>query len=207
MNASREGGLSMTNVIVDPADEAIKRRLLTEHLPYELDMIEAAFLFLSDAKYAEWRQIAAFKNVAIEGFWTHARNLIEFLTNGPNIRPAGTASARDFAPSLQPEMIMRDMDRRINEGVSHLVYERKSAQEDKLCGHDMLRVKQHIDREIKKLEAALQPDYKALWSQRAPSVWIETYDLLSATDTTSSTSIYVSNFNFAGPRSDSDPAA
>ena len=49
--------------------------ILREHLPYELDMLEKAFVFLHDPQFAAARQDQFAKNAAIEAFWIHARNL------------------------------------------------------------------------------------------------------------------------------------
>lgn len=118
--------------------------VLKEHLPYELDMLEAAFTFLHSPDYVKSRTWFC-KNAAIETFWLHARNLIEFLTQ-PASDGEGTVSARDFATGFHPVTIMKGMDGLINLGITHLQYGRKSEQEEKLSGYDMLRVKQHIDR-------------------------------------------------------------
>jgi hypothetical protein len=61
-----------------------KRRqfeLFTEHLPYELAMLDAATDFLSrpvseDPSRAGWFRTQS----GIEAFWVHARLLIEFFT-------------------------------------------------------------------------------------------------------------------------------
>lgn len=56
-----------------------QREILTEHLPYELDMFELAFLRLHSAEFADQRKDDFLKNSSIETFWLHARNLIEFF--------------------------------------------------------------------------------------------------------------------------------
>ena len=164
--------------------------ILTEHLPYELDMLEAAFLFLHSQETEKVRAIPFCRNAAIESFWLHARNLIEFLTHRPS-GGAGTVSARDFAPGFDPETIMKEMDQRTNAGVSHLLYERKTQQGEKLNGYDMLRVKEHIEREIKRFEAALSPDYKKIWDVRPAGGRIETDSWLCATNATTSISVSI----------------
>jgi hypothetical protein len=174
----------------------IESSILKEHLPYELAMLELSFIFLNSDKLTKLRSIDFYKNASVECFWLHARNLIEFLTHPPSGGHRGTVSARDFAPSFEPETIMRDMDRRINAGVSHLVYERKSQPEEKLGGYDMLRVKEHIDREIKLFERALLPEYAEIWVPRAPSNWIRTEFSLSSTSSSVSTTSTVLSFGF-----------
>jgi hypothetical protein len=166
--------------------DAVTKSILTEHLPYELDMFEAAFVFLHSNEFAEARKVVFLKNAAIESFWLHARNLIEFLTHSESDGRSGLVSARDFTTGFYPNTIMREIDQRINAGVSHLLYERKTRTEDKLAWHDMLRVKQHVDREINSFEATLLPAYRAVWVPRVPSDWIEVGSLMSSTNSTTS---------------------
>ena len=140
--------------------------ILTEHLPYELDMLDRAFEFLHADKYTDLRQPGFFRNAAIEAFWLHARNLIEFLTHPKNSGPQGTVSARDFTSGFNPDMKMRVMDQRINAWVSHLLYNRESQPEERLDGYDMLRVREAIDREMQQFQKHLLPDYEAIWTAR-----------------------------------------
>jgi hypothetical protein len=188
--------------MIDPVTEAI----LTEHLPYELDMFESAFLVLLDQRFSEQRKLIFVRNAAIECFWTHARNLIEFLTHPASGTQIGTVSARDFAPKFSPQTIMKEMDKRINEGVTHLLYERAELEKIKLNGYDMLRVKEHIDREISRFEKEMNPEYRSVWVPRNPSKWVVADDqTLTATNSTTSTSLLIgggpSGFAPTGPGS------
>jgi hypothetical protein len=172
-------------------DEVVNR-IFQEHLPYELDMLEAAFTFLHSPTFADRRNDVYEKNRAIEAFWTHARNLIEFLAHPRTDDHKGVVSARDFTTGqFDPGMKMREMDQRINAQVSHLTYERRSSPEQKLGGYEMLRVKQAIDRGIKLFEQALAPEYKEMWSTRIPSKWIEVDGTLCATNQTTTTGIII----------------
>jgi len=149
-------------------------------LPYELDMLESSFEFLNADRFADFRTSAFFKNAAIEVFWLHARNMIEFLTHTKNSGPQGTVSAKDFTSGFNPDMKMGEMNQRINAAVSHLLYERKDQTEQKLGGYDMLRVKQAIDREIENFEKALLPKYRDIWIVRNPRKWIKLHGQLSS---------------------------
>jgi hypothetical protein len=171
------------------------RAILTEHLPYELNMLEAAFTFLHSPDFKDVHRIGFVRNAAIEAFWLHARNLIEFLAHRPGGGEIGTVSARDFAPDFYPETIMKQMDQRINAATTHLQYERTGTQSEKLSGHDMRRVKEHIDREIKRFEAALLPKFKNIWVPRQPTEWVIVDGELSATNSTTSMSLVI---NYAG---------
>jgi hypothetical protein len=109
-----------------------KLKILEEHLPYELDMLERAFVILHLEKFTELRKDAFLRNAVIEAFWTHARNLVEFLMHPPNADADGTVSARDFTKDYLPDMKMKSIDQQINAQVSHLTYERKSLPSEKL---------------------------------------------------------------------------
>ena len=57
--------------------------MLTEHLPYEIDMMEGAYRFLHDPKCRD--ECTGFRrNAAIEIFGLHVRNLHEFKTRRKN---------------------------------------------------------------------------------------------------------------------------
>lgn len=162
--------------------------ILKEHLPYELNMLDAAFTFLHSPDHAELRRNEFCKNTAIESFWLHARSLIEFLTHPPS-GGGGHVSARDFTTKFQPVTIMQEIYDKINLGITHLLYGRKSEQGEKLGGYDMLRVKEHIDREIKRFENCLLPEFKQIWSPRTSKDWIVVDGTLSATNFTTSDSL------------------
>ena len=166
----------------------VKARIIKEHLPYELNMLEAAFTFLHSPTYADRRRKDDVeKNMVIEVFWLHARNLIEFLAHRKTNDNKGVVSAEDFTTGrFYPHMKMKEMDELINAEITHLTYERKSSPEEKIGGYDMLRVKQTIDREIKRFEQALA-EYKSMWVPRVPSEWLEVDGTLCATNQTTFT--------------------
>lgn len=122
-------------------------------------------MFLHSADSAAQRQNTILKKM-IEAFWTHTRNLIEFLTHPKGNDSAGVASARDFAETYYHQLKMNSIDDLVNAQISHLTYERRSAPEEKLGGYDMLRVKRAIDSEIKRFESHLENSYRECWVQR-----------------------------------------
>jgi hypothetical protein len=153
--------------------EPRKRKLLDEHLPYELDMLDASFDFVvaQNAILATSDDIneKAKRNLAIEAFWIHARNLIDFLklNRKPNEGEEGAASAKDFTDaSFRSDLQLGELPDRINEQICHLKYERESEPGQKLGGYDMLRVKQAIDREIRRFEQHLTAESRAIWRPR-----------------------------------------
>jgi len=143
----------------------LKRKLLDEHLRYEVDMFDEAAKFLMSEQFAkldrentnnrdDWFRA----NAAIETFWTHARTLREFFTQKKNDEPvkdAHHASARDFAPDYWHEIDLdKDIADKINAQVSHLNYGRKSEPSEKL-GPEMQRVKAAIDKEVRRFQDKL----------------------------------------------------
>jgi hypothetical protein len=87
--------------------DKIKVDILKEHLPYELDMLDEAAAYARSTEAAETNtkkgQVWFKRNAAIEAFWTHARNLIEFLTRekSPDLT-VSSASAQDFTETSIP---------------------------------------------------------------------------------------------------------
>jgi hypothetical protein len=175
------------NQIASEGNGREEKEILEEHLPYELDMFEDAFLWLNADEYTEQRKENFLKNAAIESFWVHARNLIEFFAQPKNADAGGTVSAKDFTGTYYPNLNMRTLDTEINEQICHLRYDREKSDLQKLSGWDMLRVKQTIDREIKNFEQALTPESRAIWIARNPSGWVSTEGLPSCTNTTRAT--------------------
>jgi len=149
--------------------------MLNEHLPYELDMLEGAFVFLHHDKHAEDRKNVIVKNAMIEAFWTHARNLLEFLTRAPIGGPTGVAAACDFTGQERPTLMhakVKPLLDEVNDQITHLRYERKTSPQEKLAGHRMPSVKAMIDSHIQRFEQNLQSKYKPFWSPRAPSAMV-----------------------------------
>jgi hypothetical protein len=150
--------------------EARKRKLFTEHLPYELDMFEqaAAFIMSPENKnlgpdLSDWFR----RMSALEAFWIHARNLEEFFTqNAPS--PDGelsTASAKDFAPDFSSQLGLGSVIEKIHAQVAHLWYKRESGWPEQL-GHEIKWVKAQIDADVRRFEGELHADWRPLWKQR-----------------------------------------
>jgi hypothetical protein len=92
-----------TSLTTETDREKIKIEILAEHLPYELEMRDEATAHLQSIEFSESskekRQCAVWfkRNAAIAAFWTHARNLIEFLTRTKSADlTISSASAKDL---------------------------------------------------------------------------------------------------------------
>ncbi|MGE0036768.1 MAG: hypothetical protein AB7S93_14110 [Xanthobacteraceae bacterium] len=145
--------------------------LLKEHLPYELDMLDNAVCFMNSPEFAKLGEssdkLDQFKkNAAIESFWTHARNLIEFLSRdkSPDLN-VSSASARDFAEGYRSNLDLESVSKKINEQVSHLGYRRVSLPPDKLS-HEIHFVKSGLDSAFRRFQEQLNPECQEHWEQR-----------------------------------------
>jgi hypothetical protein len=138
--------------------------MLTKHLPYELGMLDGSFrrLFTSEPVIDP-----LIKNALIEAFWTHARNLVEFLAQRKGQGDfKGTASAQDFAKRYSHDPNLRSTDTQINEEVNHLQYDRESKQEQQPNGYRMNLVREAIRREFDKFQTLLDRPYRDIWVRR-----------------------------------------
>jgi|ERR1043165_1916601 hypothetical protein len=142
--------------------EAQKVALLTDHFPYEIMMLDETVGLLGIANLHPH-----IRNMAIESFWVHARNLVEFFTLRPNVDGtcSGVASARDFTDSgFRSDLTLGDLPDTINSQICHLRYERTSNVPEKLDGFDIQRVKAALDRDISKFIEHLWPDTRQFWN-------------------------------------------
>jgi hypothetical protein len=146
-------------------DEA-KRLALMRHLTYEIDMFENSFNALVEGGFTDDRVVWFRMNSAIECFWIHARNLLEFLTHPRNATPTGIVSAQDFTDGYRFDFKMKQIDTLINEQIAHLKYERKATSEEQLGSAEVWRVKETIDREVREFERTLLPGARSLWTRR-----------------------------------------
>jgi hypothetical protein len=173
------------------------KAMLEEHLPYELEMLQGAYEFLQNPAYAHDRRHPFARNAAIECFWLHARNLIDFLTQASSatlFETRGAVSAYHFTTkSYDPDGIGRDINDDINQSITHLQYGRKSQAQPTLDVFTMLRVKQHIERQIKKFEDALTEEAGKVWVRRTLPETIEVTTLDSATNATTFARLFIAN--------------
>lgn len=177
--------------------EAAEERLLREHLPYELDMLEWAYAFLHADRFAMHRLDAGARNAAIECFWTHARNLYEFMTRKGKKSAQGVASASDFVEApFHPDLPFDQIDEKMNIQIAHLQYDRPPSNDGKLGGYEMGRFKEALSRAIKLFESKMTQDARGIWKIRQPIVDVYLHDIpASATNSiqTSTTKTSISS--------------
>jgi hypothetical protein len=153
--------------------EAIKIAILKEHLPYEIDMLDAATGYMESDESSKGLQPAdrAIRNAVIEAFWVHARNLVEFFRR-PKSKSvdamAYEASAKDFAEKFHTKLKAKAVIDKINTQITHLGFGRISS-EEKLGGIDANWLKHAIDTEIKRFEQLLNPECRSYWVTRPPT--------------------------------------
>jgi hypothetical protein len=184
--------------------EQAAKRLLQRHLPYELDMLERALEFLTrdDLPLHEHPAAPLLNNFAIEGFWTHARNVNEFMKRPRNKSASGVAAARDFTEDVQEMRFKLDekLEDKINEQISHLQYERPETEDGQLMISDMLRVYAGINSCVREFERRLTPEAKEIWRPRQPKQFVQTRVNASATNVVSA----IGWTGPLGPRDDAD---
>jgi hypothetical protein len=135
------------------------------------------------------------RNAAIEAFWTHARNLIEFLTRekSPDLT-VSSASAQDFTEDFHSTLEMETLMDKINAQISHLGYGRTIVDYEKL-GYEISYVKPALDSQIKRFEDKLDAESRKHWVQRTPET-VRGPDKSSYTSRAATTS---ASFDYTGP--------
>jgi hypothetical protein len=168
--------------------ELAAKNLLERHLPYELDMLERALEFIV-VDHPLHRHPAApiLRNLAVEAFWTHARNVNEFMKKSRNKNAAGVAAARDFTEDTKKMRFKLDekLEDKINEQISHLQYERPETEDGQLVIDDMQRVYAGINSCVREFEKRLTPDARKIWKTRQPKEYVQTIPIASATNVVS----------------------
>jgi hypothetical protein len=153
-------------------------------------MLQAAYEFLQKEQFADYRNVPFLKNAAIECFWLHARNLLEFLRQPKSSPDTGASvSARDFTTKFNHDPIGRCIEDEINKAFTHLQYGRKSQPQETLDAYTMLRVKEHIEREIAKFQRDLSDGCNKVWKPRSGPEQITVLDLAGATNATTFASL------------------
>jgi hypothetical protein len=134
-----------------------KRDFWEEHLPYEIEMMRATYQLAMQGSATQ-----AMHNAMVESLLVHCRNIIEFLKYNPPC---------DFSPTFFTEstfrinrnFINKSLYDKINQQISHLTVERTRVTGDKLGPHEWKQIRDAIERELARMEAALTPTARADW--------------------------------------------
>jgi hypothetical protein len=184
--------------------EQAARRLLERHLPYELNMFERAFEFVSADPLRNDPAASHLRNFAIEAFWTHARNLNYFMKRAPNKNASGEAAARDFTDDDQ-EMkfsLNEELEDKINQQISHLQYERPENEDEQLMLHDMQWVHAGINSCVKEFERRLTSEAREIWQRQKLREIVQNIPAAGATTTNVVPHIVIGSTGPLGPRND-----
>lgn len=114
-----------------PAPEAERRREASEHLLYEMDMLEGTARQLACGVDLEGQDAVIRRNALLESFAIHARTLIGFFGVGPSWN--GDVLAEHYVPTevaralthrLSQDARVAHVRDRVNKDVAHLTYDR-----------------------------------------------------------------------------------
>lgn len=139
--------------------------VLQEHLPYEIDMLDACVQFLANSSCSDSDFT---KNVMIECFFLHARNLLDFFLRMSMDQNA--VAAMHFTKDKVYYEFPCNLLGRINEQISHLKYERADAGQARLSVTDVEVTKQFLDVAIKRFQSNLCSQLTGSWQTRQPKV-------------------------------------
>jgi hypothetical protein len=165
------------------------RQMLSEHLPYELGMLDWSYAALYDDQLASFKNHMLIRNLAVESFWLHARNLLEFFNRPRNGTEVGVASASDFVKSrrFDAQLDLQALIDEINIQISHLQYGRPSTPEQKLNSARMDYVRSAIKSALGRFEADLIDEARAVWAPPSTFQITTTTQTLTACTVISST--------------------
>ncbi|WP_369723841.1 hypothetical protein AB8Z38_07290 [Bradyrhizobium sp. LLZ17] len=137
------------------ATESVAEEWLRRHLCYEVGMMRQLLPVLAHSPPSQFE-----RNIHIECFHLHARNLIEFFKNKD---PCDIDPRRFTKPSYQPDgnFIDKDLEARINQQISHLTSNRVGAKQ--LGPSDWRKISATIEAEIARFEKHLTKDAEGHW--------------------------------------------
>jgi hypothetical protein len=140
--------------------QQVQDAFVQHHLPYELWMMREALAAAQRGAVIRFEH-----NLHVEGFATHARNLIEFLKNGV----ACGFDPADFtnnAFSVDRKFIRQTLVDMINEQISHLTSDRKENQNEKFAAPEWQETADAIEKEFARWVSNLTSDWTAKWENR-----------------------------------------
>lgn len=153
--------------------QAERIAILKTHLPYELDQLDAAYVFAG--RPAEAQEGLLLRLMAIDCFYLHARSLIEFYGRRPTKTDGRTAAAWEFTndPIDYPSDETK-FSALINDQVAHLNYARGANSEQPLSGASMIQIHTVLDQSLQKFQHHLTKEALQHWKHREPrGIWIQ----------------------------------
>jgi hypothetical protein len=161
------GGFALAKIKADKM-----REVLTEHLPYEVQMMRTARELLGTRIQDQW-----FYNIVHESFFLHARNLIEALQGDNDFKP------KEICEKWSRPPFIRNMMEKINQQIQHIAAHRTIVHDNKLKFDEVTRVAQWIEDELQSLEAKLKDEWRDYYKvTAAPGVVVSVTGAATATN-------------------------
>lgn len=141
----------------DALDKNAANHWLQRHVCYEVEMMREAFRRLAVGAPDQFT-----RNIHIEAFHLHARNLIEFFKNKD---PCDIDPRRFTETGYQPDgnFINASLEAKINQQISHLTAKRTDNPADQLGPNEFAAIAAAIEKQIARFESSLTHTHKALW--------------------------------------------
>jgi len=149
---------------------------LSHHLRYEHDVLRHAHAFLTEETFADERKDWFKRQAAIIAFWVSARSLIEFYEKEKAHNPSASRFTKStFYPNFKlkkhdPEdkNYSEEFSDLVTMQITHIKLERVIDTNRKLGGYDLDRVKEALDRALKKFQAELNDESREVWNRPPP---------------------------------------
>jgi hypothetical protein len=176
--------------VPDEVDPRILQRIITRHLPYEICMLQKAFVKLMKEGEDLQKSNKLVFDALHESFCIHARSLIDFFSP-PDKRHESAAIASDFAPKFEAspdtralsgkkDKLRRNLNElrdKLNKQVFHITTKRPENDEDQFdVGRDGGEILKAIETEIRSFDGKLAAGYKGMLP---PGCLSETIDVSS----------------------------
>lgn len=131
--------------------------LLRRHICYEVQMFKETYAQVLRGALNQFD-----RNMHIECFCIHARNLIEFFKNKD---PCDIDPRRFTNSKYEPNgnFIDATLEAKINQQISHLTSKRTHGSQEQLGPEHWKRIKDAIETEIDRFANALTPETAMLW--------------------------------------------
>ncbi len=159
MSRNRRPGGRKKIRAADPKVEGLAKKMLGHFIPYEAGMMRAL-----NAKLLLGSPTRLDRNADIESFHIHARNLIEFFTDDKQCAIDPRAfTTKDYR--IDGNFIPKRLETKISQQIVHLAHERTDANPDKLSDQERNRTVAAIEKQIKRFEKALRPEWRPIWEE------------------------------------------
>jgi hypothetical protein len=143
---------------LDPKFDALAKELLRRHIPYEVNMLRATYKELLAPSPSR-----LIRNVVIESFHIHARNLIEFFKND---KQCVVDPRRYMTPDyrIDGDFIARSLETRISQQIVHLTAQR-IAGKGQLDNPERDQTVTAIEQQISRFEKHLTKEWQKIWEE------------------------------------------